>query len=346
MNNHTIQVGHYMAVQTHQVRRRQAHHGGSRKTRRFMIQGKRHIAGQAIVEMLLGVTLLVPVLLVITLLAQFLDIQYKTHESSRYAAWERTIWAEKPETAEVAGNNVKSAGELHDEVDVLFFRSARMPVHFKSLQDNTRSENPLWRSSEGESLLAETGDKGAKGHYRESTVDTPAKNVMDMMGQTSLDGRQYGLKAIRRKNYSQISVERALIDLNLPLFGTLNRKTSASKREPAMLSNLAMRSDAAILSQAWMATDEDTMGQVIGDMVLDGDILKYAGESMGYLIYEIVEMIPSSNFPFKDLIPAYLNKARLVPENQSLILPNYAIKGRTAPLKQIGVDIEDIMKWI
>lgn len=302
--------------------------------------------GQAVVEMMIAMTVLIPLFLVIALLAQFIDIQFKTHQASRYALWERTVWGENSKTVEVAGNNVKSAKALAEEVDILFFRSPRTPIHDRLASNQNALENPLWKSVQGDSLIPELSSVSAPPYYHETTRTTPAKNVMDLMGEQGLKKFSFGLKAIRRENFSEMSVKRPLSDLKIPLMGALMRRGDKAKEGEITLADLGMSSQGAILSQTWVAPDEESLADRVSDLTLDGAFLMYAGETMGAAIYHAVTLLPINSFLFSDILPAYVNGTRLVPKDQSLILPNHAVKGRTAPLKSIGMDLSEIWKWI
>lgn len=302
--------------------------------------------GQAVTEMVIGFTLLVPFLLAIGVVAQYLDIQFKTHEASRYASWERTVWAENKTMAEKTGNVTKSSAEVNREIDALFFNSPWVAIHNKfDATQRVKKGSPLWRDQAGVPLLKLANDEVATDRninsYHESTGKTPSTNIMDTMEPFNLGGITVGLTAIRRQNFSQITIEKPLATVSFFGFGRFIRNQPENSQDSEPL----IRSKSAILSQTWMATDEESMADTISGLVLDGDYLKFVGEPIGALINVIVSKFPASSFPLKEITVAFKNGTRLIPRDQSLVLPNYAIKGRTEPMKTITVDVGQILEW-
>ncbi len=72
--------------------------------------------GQALAELLVVLLVLVPIVVALPLLARYADARQRTLEAARYAAWERTVWAD-PETPWGEGENTKSDAEIATEID-------------------------------------------------------------------------------------------------------------------------------------------------------------------------------------------------------------------------------------
>jgi hypothetical protein len=135
-------------------------------------------AGQAMVEFLVSMTMVMSVLfLAIAMLGKFNDVRNRTLMSSRYVAWERTVWTDgdakkdlvsDPGTTEGWSNTYgssalsvsKSDTELKGEVMQRVMAGGRAPVSSTdSRQIQLAAIQPaMWRDYGGNPLLASAAD--------------------------------------------------------------------------------------------------------------------------------------------------------------------------------------------
>lgn len=135
--------------------------------------------GQAMVEFLISMTLVMSVLLLaIVMLAKFNDVRNRTLMGARYVAWERTVWTDgdstknlksDPTTTEGWSNTYGSAAlsankkdiELKGEVMQRIMAGDRSPVSSEdgSVQDRLAASRPaMWNDYGGNPLLASADD--------------------------------------------------------------------------------------------------------------------------------------------------------------------------------------------
>lgn len=102
---------------------------------------KYRVVGSATIETVISMVVFVPLILSVPVLGKYMDIKQKAMESSRYAAWERTVWSDNG----IGWGNAAAVSKPDDlieaEVDSRFFGHPLQPID-SLVQEQT--ENPLW----------------------------------------------------------------------------------------------------------------------------------------------------------------------------------------------------------
>lgn len=118
-------------------------------------------SGQALTELLVFSIILVPVLLMVPLLGKYINLNQSALEAARYAAWERTVWANR------AGDNpqalVKDDTQLQAEIRRRFFSDPDLPIKGSDGDGSAQAgSNPLWFDHAHRPLLARYEDVEAQ----------------------------------------------------------------------------------------------------------------------------------------------------------------------------------------
>jgi len=105
----------------------------------------RFMAGGAMAETLISMVVFIPLFASIPVLGNYMDIKQKALEATRYAAWERTIWAGDNGIGWGDGQvNIKSEQVVIQEIDRRFYGHP-----LQGLDDSRQTENPLWGIRQG-----------------------------------------------------------------------------------------------------------------------------------------------------------------------------------------------------
>ena len=119
-------------------------------------------AGQALIEMLVVLTLLIiPLMFLIRLIGSLLYQQQGMELAARYTVWERAVWSAHAPGAPAPDGVVKSDAVLAAEVDVRIFAA---PDQTPSAENETLRLDPFLRGIPGTTsgtLLRPTDDAGA-----------------------------------------------------------------------------------------------------------------------------------------------------------------------------------------
>ncbi|MFM0648448.1 hypothetical protein PQR14_29340 [Paraburkholderia bryophila] len=143
--------------------------------------GKGAQTGQAMVEFLISMTMVMSVLLfAIVMLGKFNDVRNRTLMGSRYVAWERTVWTDSDRGKNLPGNPATTEGwsstygaaalvvgktdaELKGEVMQRILAGDDLPVSSAD-REQTRlaaTQPAMWRDYGGNALLASAADVAA-----------------------------------------------------------------------------------------------------------------------------------------------------------------------------------------
>ncbi|MEN0035858.1 MAG: hypothetical protein AAGC78_02270 [Cellvibrio sp.] len=91
-------------------------------------------SGQGMASFIVAtVFVLVPIFLGLNYLAKLGDLKHKTHEATRYAVWERTVWREGSSSNYVS----KSTAEINNEIAVRVYGKSSLPIN--SVTDKSAS---------------------------------------------------------------------------------------------------------------------------------------------------------------------------------------------------------------
>lgn len=101
---------------------------------------KSRMRGGAMAETLISMVIFIPLFFSIPVLGKYQDIKQKSLEASRYAVWERTIWAADRGVGWESGTvNEKGDDDIVEEIDRRFYGHP-----LQGLDDSRQTENPLW----------------------------------------------------------------------------------------------------------------------------------------------------------------------------------------------------------
>jgi len=116
--------------------------------------------GSSMVEFIVSLLVFIPLFIGIPLLGKYADIKHKTIESSRYIAWERTIYSAPGADTTWKDRHISSNGSYRYETsksdtDILGDAEKRFFGHPQyGLHQTEATSNTFWRNHKGESLLA------------------------------------------------------------------------------------------------------------------------------------------------------------------------------------------------
>jgi hypothetical protein len=211
---------------------------------------------------------LAPFIAGIPLLGKQLDIKQKSFDATRYAVWERTIWSP-------TGTHAKSAEEIALEARDRALGDPLVGVTASDvLQSQGITENPLWRDAHREPLL--------------DYANTPVASAEDEQASPVEVGRWF-VPSIAYGDGALADVARALktrdLQLNRHAFATVSgsitlrpvleqladhpRSLSGAADEEEQHAALVQRTSGAILSDTWIASDENSFRKRVDDLALD-----------------------------------------------------------------------------
>ena len=196
-------------------------------------------SGQGMVSFIVAtVFVLIPVFLGLNYLARLGDLKHKTHEATRYATWERTVWKEGSSSNYVS----KSTAEINNEIVVRIYGKPSLPIN--SVTDKTASLSKpeldanlyIWNEKARTALLKTYSG----GELVQLTIDNnkPAGSLAEEINE-AVDKIELNAKGIYEVNLKHsIAVPRVL---KKELSKVLGEK------------DLEFDSKAAILAESWAA---------------------------------------------------------------------------------------------
>ncbi len=113
---------------------------------RRRVAKKRHAVGAAAIETVISMVVFVPLILAVPVLGKYMDIKQKALESSRYVAWERTVWSDGGQGWGDASVADKSSDSIVNEVDTRFYGHPLQGIQGTDGDSANRQQtrNPLW----------------------------------------------------------------------------------------------------------------------------------------------------------------------------------------------------------
>jgi hypothetical protein len=215
--------------------------------------------GNAIAETLIALLALAPLIAGIPLLGKQIDIKQKTFDAARYSVWERVVWRS------IGTTNSKSEEDIRLETRDRVLGDPRAGMsNLESLRSAGITENPLWRDSKQQRLVDYHRDQAGLAidfNERQAPVDVGyflVPGVAHGDGPIATIGgllRVEDLKLARRTFATtelQLGV-RSILHNAAQVPRTLGSRDEADD-DSELLSH---RARAAILSDAWSASDEN-----------------------------------------------------------------------------------------
>jgi len=246
------------------------------------VSAVKNCLGTATTEFLVSMAFFVPIFTAVPMVGKYLDFKQKNIDSTRYAVWERTVWAD-PQGPWNENENTKTDDVIGTEVDSRIYGSQMQGMANKKITDNK-----LWVDRNGKKILT-LAPKGKKritvtvgedvSPSKNSPADAFAYKGVPLVGKTlskftglinSTLGKVIpGCKDfpgidfdkgmnLGSKTYSPVTVSATIINF-LPTTDNPDPKNA----------KLTFRSSGSILSNAWTAPTEAKYKERSGKLVLD-----------------------------------------------------------------------------
>lgn len=245
--------------------------------------------GSSMVEFIVSLLVFIPLFIGIPLLGKYADIKHKTIESSRYIAWERTIYSAPGADTTWKDRHISSNGSYRYETsksdtDILGDAEKRFFGHPQyGLHQTEATSNTFWRNHKGESLLALDAsasnnagsnqilsggiqqEKASRGLNSATTIGAAGVNAIAQGGGFSgggiagggnfINAVQCGVPGINiGEGLGLGSNGFAKVQATTPVINFLTPKNDDG--DPIEDNSLSFKANAAILSNAWTAPSE------------------------------------------------------------------------------------------
>ena len=236
--------------------------------------------GSALVETLILTGVFVPMLFGLALLGKYLDIKTATLEASRYAVWERTVWAD------AAGS--WNEGEVHkSDVRVVEEINAFVLGHPSAVidPDTLSTDNPLWVDKKQEKMLKGVTLTDDKGRPRIVSASVDLRSVKPPVSAPLVDRFAFGplpggdIGAASNAVGDQLGALGSGCGMGIDFRHGLNlgknNFVTASVAVPARNflrfadSDFEFKSTAAILSNSWTASDASVYRRRVDNLTVD-----------------------------------------------------------------------------
>ncbi len=216
--------------------------------------------GQALTEVLISMVVFAPMILMIPVIGKYIDVKQKTIEASRYAVWERSVWAD-PENSWNSGEQQKSNEDIALEVDRRFFGHLSQKIADKSAYPYKKSVvNPMWNTINTKPKNNTTIDayqpilNGVNGNSK--TLRAYTKMTADDMPGSALIG------------VDQVA---SLMDIKVKDFITATVSTPL-KNHSLSDDNLIIQAKSALLTNTWSVPNKKEFTQRVDDLVLGDEV--------------------------------------------------------------------------
>ena len=236
--------------------------------------------GSALIESLLLIGVLAPMLFGMALMGKYLDVKAAALEASRYAVWERTVWADsRSDWGDVGAR--KSESRIAEEIGALVLAHPSTTV----APAGRGAGNPLWRNRRHEPFLKGVGitdDSGrpvaVPGALTSHATEAPADALLvDRFAAGPLAGDGLaGVAAGIGEQLSDLGTECAVgVDLERGLGLGVRNFAEAEVMVPTRdffgpdTAELRFSARAAILSNGWTAFDHETFRRRVDNLTLD-----------------------------------------------------------------------------
>lgn len=238
----------------------------------FTISGSQ---GSALIEFFVAMIFFVPLITSVPLLGKYFDFKQKNIDSSRYAAWERTVWSDPSNTWN--DNEVtKSDALIGTEADLRFFGNE---AHM--LSNNNESNNMLWRNRLNyQSLINRTGDGERVGVITQEIVSPIKILLADNLAYKGVSGLGTILNGILRISSALPGIISGSCQ-DLPGIGYRKGMGLGSNGYASILTSSTIKSkltgergliftnSSSILSNSWSAPSEVSYKNRVSKLVLE-----------------------------------------------------------------------------
>lgn len=236
--------------------------------------------GSALVETMILAGVFIPMLFGMALLGKYIDVKSATLEASRYAVWERTVWADAAGGWH-EGENQKSEVRVAEEVNAFVMGHPSAVVDPGALS----TANPLWVDRKQTKLLKGMPLTDEEGRTKIVSSSATVRSTEPPASGSLVNRFAFGPLPVDGIGAASDSVGGRLGDLGsgcgvgLDLRHGLNlgKNNFATSSVAVPVRNflppdgpdLNFRSTAAILSNSWTAPDAETFRRRVDNLTVD-----------------------------------------------------------------------------
>ena len=205
--------------------------------------------GQSSVELLVSAAVLVPIILLLPTLANFLLAQTEAHKAARYVAWERTVYPE---------DQLKSGEQLAAEVEDRFYRYAQSGFSGESPVQNVPWRD--WGSPNPNDQARSIIDYDRSVSASVDTSRSPTEHFRNSSSWLAGRGGQNAVSLDTLQSASLVVPVRSDSSLFQSMVG--NVPVDPVTGEPGYV----FRSASAIVSDSWVPGNEQVFKDRVGDI--------------------------------------------------------------------------------
>ena len=142
--------------------------------------------GQAMTEMTVALTALIPLFLLISLMGKYIDIKHATIQTARYEAWEYTAWYEDQADQPIGYSRAqptKPLDQTRREARRRFLSDTSLPITSADSSGwDVTAVNNLWTDHAGQRLYNGAVETGSSQQGSLKTPDLTGDTVKDTLG--------------------------------------------------------------------------------------------------------------------------------------------------------------------
>lgn len=267
------------------------------KSRNRLLEGRGALGcrGHSLVEFIALGVIMVPLFLSIPLLGKYLDVKHKNIEASRYVVWERAVWSDESGSWNDGSNEKhKSDAQIRTEIEHRIFGHPVYPI--LNTKGSGTSENALWQTEKGDRLLVSdqirTGGEVSgqlRGLELELKEDQPPVSA-PLVDQVAYKGVPL-VGGVLQSVAGAVNKIGEVLGCKLPGIGVehgmnLGADNYAKAKVDTPVNNYTivggeytMSSTAALLTNAWAASEEEVFAERVDAAVLNDPVgcITFAG---------------------------------------------------------------------
>ena len=232
--------------------------------------------GQSAIEFAMMSVVFVPMFVAAPILGKYIDIEQKTVESSRYAAWERTVWSDDSRGWNDGSGVNKTDEAIEAEIDQRFFGHPAQGIY-----DSNSTENSMWSTVTNGSKVkflqgADFNASNNSSNVVRAKTEATVQNSKETLNQSIASGIP-GASILSSSSFSNpltsaINCETG-VDFDQGLGLATDNKADMSVETPiknALIGpeDLLYSANSGILSNAWSARDEEQLRDRVGRITM------------------------------------------------------------------------------
>ncbi len=221
--------------------------------------------GQALTEVLISMLVFAPMILIIPVIGKYIDVKQKTIEASRYAVWERSVWAD-PENSWNSGEQQKSNEDIALEVDRRFFGHLSQRIADKSAYPYKGSVvNPMWNT-------INTKPKKSLNNSNNTATDA-YQPILNGVNGNSKTLRAYTKMTAADMPVSLLGIDQvaSLMDIKVKDY-IIATVSTPIKNHSLSDDNLVIQAKSALLTNTWSVPSKKEFTKRVDDLVLGDEV--------------------------------------------------------------------------